>query len=92
MSTNTSLDVCADSSREGTTCQKPGLKKAKPLDGLLREDGAADAQSAREFRTVFSMTSQAGKEALIERWMRRQGCSRSEAMRLAVEEWRRENR
>jgi hypothetical protein len=68
------------------------LKKAKPLDGLLREDGAADAQSAREFRTVFSMTSQASKEAMIENWMRRKGCSRSEAMRLAVEEWRRDNR
>jgi hypothetical protein len=73
---------------------KKYLKKARPLDGLLRgrRDGAADAQSEREFRTVFSMTSQAGKEAMIERWMRRQGCSRSEAMRLAVEEWRRDNR
>jgi hypothetical protein len=38
------------------------------------------------------MTSPAGKEAMIEKWMRRQGCGRSEAMRLAVEEWRRENR
>jgi hypothetical protein len=70
------------------------LKKAKPLDGLRRDrqGGAADAQSEREFRAVFSMTSQAGKEAMIERWMRRQGCSRSEAIRLAVEEWRRDNR
>ena len=91
-STNTSSNVCEGSSREGTKCQKPGLKKAKPLDGLLREDGAADAQSAREFRTVFNMTSQASKEAMIENWMRRKGCSRSEAMRLAVEEWRRDNR
>ena len=91
-STNTSSNVCEGSSREGTTCQKPGLKKAKPLDGLLREDGVADAQSAREFRTVFNMTSQASREAMIENWMRRKGCSRSEAMRLAVEEWRRDNR
>ena len=91
-STNTSSNVCEGSSREGTKCQKPGLKKAKPLDGLLREDGAADAQSAREFRTVFNMTSQASKEAMIENWMRRKGCSRSEAMRLAVEEWRRDSR
>ena len=70
------------------------LKKAKPLDGLRRDrqGGAADAQSAREFRTVFNMTSQASKEAMIEKWMRRKGCSRSEAMRLAVEEWRRDNR
>jgi hypothetical protein len=57
-----------------------------------RQGGAADAQSAREFRTVFNMTRQASKEAMIEKWMRRQGCSRSEAMRLAVEEWRRDNR
>ena len=68
------------------------VQKARPLDGPLREDGAADAESAREFRTVFNMTSQARKEAMIEKWMRRQGCSRSEAMRLAVEEWRRDNR
>jgi hypothetical protein len=41
------------------------LKKAKPLDGLRRDrqGGAADAQSACEFRTVFNMTSQASKEA-----------------------------
>ena len=69
-------------------------QKARPLDRLQhdRQGGAADAQSAREFRTVFNMTSQASKEAMIEKWMRRQGCSRSEAMRLAVEEWRRDNR
>ena len=69
-------------------------KFCRTLDGLRRDrqGGAADAQSEREFRAVFGMTSQAGKEAMIERWMRRQGCSRSEAMRLAVEEWRRDNR
>jgi hypothetical protein len=54
--------------------------------------GGADAQVEREFRAVFNMTSPAGKEAMIEKWMRRQGCGRSEAMRLAVEEWRRDNR
>jgi hypothetical protein len=55
------------------------LKNVRPLDGLQRDrqGGAADAQSAREFRTVFNMTSQARKEAMIEKWMRRQGCSRS---------------
>ena len=66
------------------------LKKARPLDGLQRDRQGGAA--AREFRTVFNMTSQASKEAMIEKWMRRQGCSRSEAMRLAVEEWRRDNR
>jgi hypothetical protein len=38
------------------------------------------------------MTSQTGKEALIGKWMQRTGCGRSQAMRLAVEEWRRDNR
>jgi hypothetical protein len=37
-------------------------------------------------------TSKEGKEALIERWTDRKKCSRGEAMRLAIEEWRRENR
>jgi Flp pilus assembly protein CpaB len=53
---------------------------------------AANSQAEKEFRTVFSMTSPAAKEAMIERWMRREGCDRSEAMRRAVEEWRRDNR
>ena len=34
---NTSSNECAVSSRDGTRCQDPGLKKAKPLDGLLRD-------------------------------------------------------
>ena len=69
-------------------CMRRFRRRIPVLDGLLREDGAADAQSAHEFRTVFNMTSQARKEAMIKNWMRRKGCSRSEAMRLAVEEWR----
>ena len=69
-------------------CMRKFRRRKPVLDGLLREDGAADAQSAREFQTVFNMTSQARKEAMIKNWMRRRGCSRSEAMRLAVEEWR----
>jgi hypothetical protein len=38
------------------------------------------------------MTSAQGKENLIKRWMDRAGCDRTEAMRLATEEWRRDNR
>jgi hypothetical protein len=45
-----------------------------------------------EFKRVFMTTTKEGKEALIKRWMARQKCGRLEAMRLAVEEWRRENR
>ena len=69
-------------------CMRKFRRRKPVLDRLLGEDGAADAQSAHEFRTVFNMTSQARKEAMIKNWMRRRGCSRSEAMRLAVEEWR----
>ena len=72
-------------------CMRKFRRRKPVLDRLLGEDGAADAQSAHEFRTVFNMTSQARKEAMIKNWMRRRGCSRSEAMRLAVEEWRRDN-
>jgi hypothetical protein len=57
-----------------------------------RATGEADIQAEREFRAVFNMTSQTGKEALIGKWMQRTGCGRSQAMRLAVEEWRRDNR
>ena len=46
----------------------------------------------RDFRNIFMVISTGGKEALIKRWMARQKCDRLEAMRLAVEEWRRENR
>ncbi|MEA2899457.1 MAG: hypothetical protein QOJ84_5072 [Bradyrhizobium sp.] len=46
----------------------------------------------RDFSRVFSMTSAQGKENLIKRWMDRAGCDRTEAMRLATEEWRRDNR
>jgi hypothetical protein len=86
--------VCLYFAVRSFTRAYPLLLRAKPLDGLHHDGkaGAADAQAAREFRTVFNMTSQASKEAMIEKWMRRRGCSRSEAMRLAVEEWRRDNR
>ncbi len=45
-----------------------------------------------QFSRVFSMTSAQGKENLIRRRMKRNGCDRTEAMRLATEEWRRDNR
>jgi hypothetical protein len=53
---------------------------------------SASPQVERDFRNVFAMTSPAAKEAILEKWMRREGCDRSEAMRRAVEEWRRDNR
>jgi len=41
---------------------------------------------------VFMATSKNGKEALIKRWTDRKNCDRQEAMRLAIEELRRDNR
>jgi hypothetical protein len=49
-------------------------------------------QIEQDFARVFAMTSAQGKEGLIRRWMDRSGCDRTEAMRLATEEWRRDNR
>ena len=37
-------------------------------------------------------TSKEGKQALIKRWTDRKKCDREEAMRLAIEELRRDNR
>ena len=53
---------------------------------------ARRSQIERDFARVFSMTSAQGREGLIKRWMDRSGCDRIEAMRLATEEWRRDNR
>ncbi|QOG23348.1 hypothetical protein [Bradyrhizobium sp. SEMIA] len=59
----------------------------RPAPDLGRQ---SDVQ--RDFQRVFAMTSAQGKEGLIKRWMDRTGCDRTEAMRLATEEWRRDNR
>ena len=76
--------------------QGDGLKKAKPLDGLLRDHPsqrkADDPGIERDFNNVFMTTSKEGKQALIKRWMDRKKCDREEAMRLAIEELRRDNR
>jgi hypothetical protein len=51
-----------------------------------------DPAIERDFKNVFMTASKEGKEALIQRWINKKQCSRSDAMRLAVEEWRRDNR
>jgi hypothetical protein len=53
---------------------------------------ARRSEIERDFARVFAMTSAQGKEGLIRRWMDRRGCDRTEAMRLATEEWRRDHR
>ena len=61
-------------------------------DRKSRGDFGRQSDIQRDFARVFSMTSPQGKENIIRRWMDRSGCDRTEAMRLAVEEWRRDNR
>jgi hypothetical protein len=51
-----------------------------------------DSGIEHEFNKVFMTTSKEGKQALIKRWTDRKRCDREEAMRLAIEELRRDNR
>jgi hypothetical protein len=46
----------------------------------------------REFKNVFFNKTEADRERLISLWMNRSGCNRTEAMRLAIENWRQDQR
>jgi hypothetical protein len=68
-------------------------KSQKINPGLLHQKAQrVDPGIEREFNNVFMTTSKEGKQALIKRWMDRKKCDREEAMRLAIEELRRDNR
>ena len=58
----------------------------------IERPAGRQSEVQRDFSRVFATTSAQGREGLIKRWMDRNGCDRTEAMRLAVEEWRRDNR
>jgi hypothetical protein len=51
-----------------------------------------DPEIDHAFNKVFMFASKEGKEALIKGWRDKKKCRRGEAMQLAVEEWRWENR
>jgi hypothetical protein len=69
-----------------------GSQSLRPAATTRRQaDLGRRSEIQRDFQRVFSMTSVQGKEGLIKRWMDRTGCDRTEAMRLATEEWRRDN-
>jgi hypothetical protein len=72
-----------------TQLQPPILNARRPE---IERSSGRQAEIQRDFQRVFSMTSAQGRENLIRRWMDRSGCDRTEAMRLAIEEWRRDNR
>ena len=82
------------SERPRQKAQREFLHRLAQGDPVLphQKEQRIDPQIEREFNRVFMTTSKQGKEALIERWIARQKCGRLEAMRLAIEEWRRENR
>jgi hypothetical protein len=69
--------------------ERPGLRAG--LAQAASQHGKGQAIE-REFKNVFMLTSKEGQEALIKRWMDRTKCGRGEAMRLAVDEWHREQR
>jgi hypothetical protein len=65
----------------------------KPAAAAARADGASVRDAAdREFQNVFFNMSAADKERFITSVMRRKACGRDEAMRIAVAEWREEQR
>ena len=72
----------------------PGLshQKVQRVDPPASEGPRVDWRIEYEFNKVFMTTSKNGKEALIKRWIDRKNCDRQEAMRLAIEELRRDNR
>jgi hypothetical protein len=51
-----------------------------------------DPQVVREFKNVFFNRTQVDRERIISFWVKRSRCSRGEAMRLAVEDWRKDQR
>ena len=71
---------------------EPGHQKPPRQKAQRQKAPKFGPRIEHEFNRLFMTTSKEGKEALIRRWMARQKCSRVEAMRLSVEEWRRENR
>ena len=72
----------------------PGLshQKAQRVDPPASEGPRVAWRIEYEFNKVFMNASKNGKEALIKRWADRKNCDRQEAMRLAIEELRRDNR
>ena len=71
----------------------PHLKAGEVDPTLLHQRAQrVDWRIEYEFNMVFMTTSEYGKEALIKRWTDRKNCDRQEAMRLAIEELRRDNR
>ena len=70
----------------------PSGGDAESVARLLAKLEKIDPRIEHEFNKIFMTTSKEGKENLIQRWIDKKNCGRGEAMRLAVEERRRDNR
>lgn len=62
------------------------------LRRILPGRGGASSRLDREFRTVFSMMSEARRSDLVKGIMKRKGCSRAAAMRFLIDDRARDER
>ena len=84
----------------GITCARSGSVGHLLVKILARQDtaqrGRADPakndRTEEEFRTVFFSRAKADRERIIAHWMTTKSVGRTEAMRLAIEDWRKDNR
>jgi len=60
-------------------------KSPEPV-GAPQPVRAGPTRAERKFRTVFAFASEAGRQAMIERYVKKHGCGREEAMVMAVED------
>ena len=56
------------------------------------DSGPVDDAVETEFRGVFFNRTSADRERIISYWMQKRGVNRTEAMRLAMEDWRKDTR
>jgi hypothetical protein len=59
---------------------------------IRRERVTAEAKITGEFKNVFFNRTETDRERMISFWMNRSVCNRAEAMRLAIENWRKDQR
>ncbi len=83
----------------GITCARSGsvghllVKISARQDTAQRgpANAAKDNRIEEEFRTVFFSRAKADRERIITHWMTTKAVGRTEAMRLAIEDWRKDN-
>lgn len=84
---------------KGIKCIRSGSAGHQPVRILVTQEAAYPPPASpsknddieAEFRNVFFNTASADRERIISHWMKTEAVSRTEAMRLAVEDWRKDN-